>query len=676
MPEQVIAVDISNVSKAYAVLGGFIVIYGLISYVAKDRLYMSEPLIAVTVGIITGPYVLGWVDPLSWGTTEETNYVTYELSRLVVGVQVLFTGISLPKAYLRKEAISLLILLAGVMTVAWFISALLIWGLIPHLTYLESLAIAAAITPTDPVLANSITKGRFAEKHVPHNLRNIIVAESGANDGLGFPFLFLALYLLARTGEDRGTSVGEEVGRWVYGVVLYRILLSCVVGTIIGILAHKTLKWAETRGYIDRDNFFAYGFGLALFTLGTTGLYGSDDILACFVAGNAFTWKDWYRVRTQVEEEDTFQDIIDSLLNAAIFIYIGAIIPWDAYNTADQLVDINPWQIVVLGITILLLRRLPWVVALSRVIPAITNLSEALFAGWFGPIGVGAVFYIQVALREIPDDGTRDRLRAVYAPVVLFCVFSSVLTHGITIPIAKLYPNIVRRTTSFSQRRTISFTSRPVSRATSISPQQTENNDKSAATDATTSEKMIWNPFFALVDGVKSIALFWRKDSFWRKENAHQRQQRLIKESKISRPIKATKMASMEQDQTEGEGSSDSNQEEGSVSAEIQVVDTAESAANKLSSSETVEEVQKPELAADPKDKQGASDRKRETWLQSVEHALERELQREREQAIREGNENGPLRTRPSALEGIPMTQTRTMSQPGTPGASRVRFQS
>lgn len=154
MPDQVILTDISNVSKAYSVLGGFIVIYGLISFVAKDRLYMSEPLIAVVIGCITGPYVLGWVDPLSWGTTEDTNYVTYELARLVVGVQVLFTGISLPKAYLRKEAISLLVLLLGVMTVAWFVSALLVWGLIPGLTFLESLAISAAITPTDPVLAN------------------------------------------------------------------------------------------------------------------------------------------------------------------------------------------------------------------------------------------------------------------------------------------------------------------------------------------------------------------------------------------------------------------------------------------------------------------------------------------------------------------------------------------
>lgn len=508
------------------------------------------------IRIITGPYVLGWVEPLSWGNTAETNYVTYEFSRLVVGIQVLFTGISLPKAYLRKEALSLTVLLFGVMTIAWFISALLIWGLIPNLTYLESLAISAAITPTDPVLANryvirssecswkpanvftcSITKGRFAEKHVPYNLRNIIVAESGANDGLGFPFLFLALYLLNRHGEDAGTSIGTEVGRWIYGVLLYRILLSCIYGAIIGVLAHKTLKWAETRGYIDRDNFFAYGFGLALFTLGTTGLFNSDDILGCFVAGNAFTWWDWYRVRTQVEEEDSFQDILDSLLNAAIFIYIGAIIPWADYNTAASALQISPWRIVVLGICVLTVRRLPWVVALHRLIPAITNFQEALFAGWFGPIGVGAVFYIQVALREIPDDGTRDRLRAVYTPVVLFCVFSSVLTHGITIPIAKLGPNIVRKTTSLSAQRTISFT---VKHDTNSMKARQENQDGEEQT------RHVWNPLWSLVLGLQSVFFFWQKDSFWRKETEYQKNRRVLRSDNISKPMNAEKLSSIE----------------------------------------------------------------------------------------------------------------------------------
>lgn len=28
-----------------------------------------------------------------------------------------------------------------------------------------------------------------------------------------------------------------------------------------------------------------------LFIVGTVGMIGSDDVLACFIAGNAFTWE-------------------------------------------------------------------------------------------------------------------------------------------------------------------------------------------------------------------------------------------------------------------------------------------------------------------------------------------------------------------------------------------------
>jgi hypothetical protein len=27
-------------------------------------------------------------------------------------------------------------------------------------------------------------------------------------------------------------------------------------------------------------------------------MIGSDDVLACFIAGNAFTWDDWFRLGT------------------------------------------------------------------------------------------------------------------------------------------------------------------------------------------------------------------------------------------------------------------------------------------------------------------------------------------------------------------------------------------
>ncbi|WFD43975.1 hypothetical protein MPSI1_002640 [Malassezia psittaci] len=403
--------------------------------------------------ILAGPYVLNWVDPFTWGSEETTHEITYQLARLVIGVQVLFTGITLPEKYLWKKKYSLLVLLLMVMTAAWFTTALLIWGLIKDLTYLEALCIAAAVTPTDPVLANSITSGRFAEEHVEERVRHIILAESGANDGLGFPFLFMAVYLLARTHTDLGESVGDEIWRWFYSVIIYQILLSCVYGALMGFVARKALRWAAYHKLIDMSNFFSYGFALAMFTLGTAGLFGTDDILACFVAGNSFTWDDWFRLR---QEETDFQEILDMLLNTAIFMYIGMIIPWRDYSNME--IGMNGWRVVVLGILVILFRRLPWVMLTYRITPTLRTWKEACFAGWFGPIGVGAVYYIEVAIRKVPDDGTRDHLRRVVAPVVLFCVFSSVLAHGITVPIVYFGPHVVRqtRTLTITQTKTSS----------------------------------------------------------------------------------------------------------------------------------------------------------------------------------------------------------------------------
>lgn len=64
---------------------------------------------------------------------------------------------------------------------------------------------------------------------------------SGANDGLGFPFLFLAIFLL---GEDH---VGKAVGKWIYETCLFQIALSCVIGVIVGYIARKALQWSNTK---------------------------------------------------------------------------------------------------------------------------------------------------------------------------------------------------------------------------------------------------------------------------------------------------------------------------------------------------------------------------------------------------------------------------------------------
>lgn len=99
----------------------------------------------------------------------------------------------------------------------------------------------------------------------------------------------------------------------------------------------------------------------------------------------------------------------------------------------------------------MLFRRLPWVMLLSRYIPTLPTWRESAFAGFFGPIGVGAVFYTQVALEVLPDNGTRHHLRAVLRPVNFFLVLTSIVVHGITIPVGKGF----QRARTLTQTRSI-----------------------------------------------------------------------------------------------------------------------------------------------------------------------------------------------------------------------------
>lgn len=49
---EIIETELTQISKGFAIMGGFIVIYGLVSYVVKERLYLSEPLLAMTLGYV------------------------------------------------------------------------------------------------------------------------------------------------------------------------------------------------------------------------------------------------------------------------------------------------------------------------------------------------------------------------------------------------------------------------------------------------------------------------------------------------------------------------------------------------------------------------------------------------------------------------------------------------
>lgn len=92
-------------------------------------------------------------------------------------------------------------------------------------------------------------------------------------------------------------------------------------------------------------------------------------------------------------EEEGVQEAVDRFFTLYIFVLLGLALPWQSWWELG-------WKGVALPIAILLLRRLPAILLLHPLLNKLKKLPDALFLGWFGPIGVAAIFYAFLALRE------------------------------------------------------------------------------------------------------------------------------------------------------------------------------------------------------------------------------------------------------------------------------------
>ncbi|RPB01573.1 hypothetical protein L873DRAFT_1676032 [Choiromyces venosus 120613-1] len=417
----------------------------LVSLFIKEKLYIGEATVATICGIIFGPSAAGLFDPQTWGNVDQ---ITLEASRIVLVVQCFAVGVELPKKYMERHWKSVVFLLIPVMTWGWLITSLIIWWMIPSLNWLDSLTVAACVTATDPVLASSVVgKGKFARR-IPKHLRDILSAESGCNDGMAFPFIYLALYLIQYRPDS--TKVFYH---WFCYTVLYECLLGSVYGVCIGYAGRRAIRWAESRNIIDRESFLVFYFTLALWCAGTGSMLGLDDLLVGFCAGVAFSNDGWFAQKT---EESHVSNVIDLLLNLAYFVYFGSIIPWADFNKPSW--GITPWRLVVIALFVILFRRIPIMVVLKPIIPDIKTWREALFAGHFGPIGVGAIFVAILARAELETHSTTPSPRedfdglgktnkhfiliSLIWPITCFMVISSIVVHGSSIAVFTLGKHI------------------------------------------------------------------------------------------------------------------------------------------------------------------------------------------------------------------------------------------
>jgi NhaP-type Na+/H+ or K+/H+ antiporter len=359
---------------------------------------VSVPLIALAAGVLLGPAVTGALS-LPRLTDEPAAY--HEGARILLAVSVMAVGLRYPVRQVARHWRTVLMLLAVVMplmaaTTAGVAAATLGVGVA------GAALLGAALCPTDPVLASGVVTGAPAERDIAQRSRQVLSVESGANDGLALPLVLAAVAL-----------TGAHSAGWALLESAWQVGAGALVGGGTGWLAARALRAGDRHGTTEGAAALFFTLLLALGVLGLAGVLHTDGVLAVFVAGlvfNAFSTGGERGGEVRADEG------VNRFVVIPLFLVFGAALPWAEWA------DLG-WRGVFLVLGVLLLRRLP-VVLLSSA-PLKLAWRDAFYLGWFGPVGVSALFYLTLEADRLELD---PALLAAGSLVIA----ASVVAHGLT----------------------------------------------------------------------------------------------------------------------------------------------------------------------------------------------------------------------------------------------------
>lgn len=376
--------------------GGLALVAGSL-FVRLERWSITPPMLGLLTGVVLGPRVL---DVLSIPTGDQVH-VMHLAARLLLAVALMGIALRYPIGQVRQRTGEVALLILVVLPVmALILAAGAVWSL--GLPLGLALVLGAALSPTDPVLASGIVTGEPAEEDIPERGRQVLSLESGANDGLALPFVVLAIAFALDHAMPSAA-----------GKAIYEVLGALAVGAVAGATAGWSLRWAEAHREIGPSVRSLYTIVLAAFVLGLSGLLRVDGLLSVFVAGLAHSV---VVTGSDRKGEVAVDEALNQFLVIPVFVLFGAVLPWGGWAGLG-------WGALGFVAVALFLRRLPIVLALKR--PQRATWAQQIWLGWFGPIGVAALFYLGHAEKE----GVADpRLWAAGSLIVAV----STVVHGLT----------------------------------------------------------------------------------------------------------------------------------------------------------------------------------------------------------------------------------------------------
>jgi len=394
-----------------AILSAFIFIYSLSSRIL-DKTVLTGAMVFTVFGVLFGPDVLNIL------TFSVDNAELQLLAELTLAL-VLFTDAANANLSELKRSFAIpqrLIFVGLPLTILLgFAVGVMIFD---SLTFLEIGVLATMLAATDAALGKSV----IMNKAVPSRIRESLNFESGLNDGVCVPILFL--FLTISTAQHLQQST----------VSLALTLLAKEIGIGLAVRAGMSLlgSWLIVRchrlGWITEvwKPQIIVALAIACFTLAQS-LHGSGFI-ATFVGGLLFG----------ALAKEHKHELMNSAEGAGETL---GLITWVIFGSTviSQSIAHISWPVLIYSIlSLTVIRMLP--VGLS-LIGTRLQTSEKLFIGWFGPRGLATiVFSIIVLNANLPGANT-------IAITAACTIVLSIFAHGISaVPLISVLASRLRRT--------------------------------------------------------------------------------------------------------------------------------------------------------------------------------------------------------------------------------------
>lgn len=384
----------------------FILFYSMVSKLLQNKFNIPTPISTILFGLAIGKYGLRLIEP---HYIFSKNAISVS-ARIVLCLQTMVVALSLPRRYIfinSKSVFSLVILIG-------FLKCTLTFAILKAFSFLDNSACwatAASLTPTDPILSSSIIKGKFSKKNVSEKIRLLLSAESGINDGFGILMLSISIDIL------HNPSLGTGLFNFFVYSLGNKVILSGLIGYGIGRITQKMAKFSCNLELITSELMGIQTFSLCFLGLGLMEALDGSELICIFFIGIGINEGEWHPAEAS---SNRIAEVVESTFCKVLFIFLGTIIDFGRFTI----------RMVVVCSFILVIRR-PLILLLSyKTVPLIKNAKEALFVGWFGPVGVGALYYCLLY------DKKMDTLTIDYG---ICTVFLSTLIHGLSVAVYQLF---------------------------------------------------------------------------------------------------------------------------------------------------------------------------------------------------------------------------------------------